>query len=60
VTLLRLNVAVTEVFFVIVTGMFLPVPKASPDQATNVLSAAGVAVKVTTVPLAYVAHSDSW
>jgi len=52
---MRLNVAVTEVFFVIVTGMVLPEPETSPDQPTKVLPAAGVAVNVTTVPLAYVA-----
>ena len=48
-----LNVAVTVVFPVIVTFTLVAEPAAPPDQPANVLPVFGVAVKVTTVPLAY-------
>jgi hypothetical protein len=49
---MALNVAVTDVFPVIVTFTLLAAPEAPPDQPAKVLPLAGTAVNVTTVPLA--------
>ena len=50
--LTRLNVAVTITFALIVTVHVGVVPEQPPDQPTNEEPASGVAVRVTTVPLA--------